>query len=110
MENTVFLDLNRRNMENNFKIAYWKEYGKSNGLEVDFVLYDSLHAVQLIQVTYISDLNEISPREISGILAGSKYFNCHELLVLTWDYEGDIIKNNEKIHFEPLWKWLLDLD
>ena len=28
MENTVFLELNRRNMENNFKTAYWKEYGK----------------------------------------------------------------------------------
>ena len=43
MENVVFLDLNKKSMENNFSLAYWKEYGKANGKEIDFVLYDSLN-------------------------------------------------------------------
>ncbi|KPV46620.1 hypothetical protein SE19_04760 [Acidiplasma aeolicum] len=109
MENIVFLDLNKRGMENNFSIAYWKEYGKADGKEIDFVLYDSLKIIQLIQVTYISDISDINSREISALLAGARYFKCHDLLIITWDYEGYIEKNGEKIIFIPLWKWLLNL-
>ena len=107
MENVVFLDLNKRSMENNFSIAYWKEYGKANGKEIDFVLYDSLKIIQLIQVTYISEMSEINSREILALLEGSRYFKCHDLLIITWDYEGDTVKEGEKIIFIPLWKWLL---
>ncbi len=109
MENLVFLELNKRGMENNFGIAYWKEYGKANGREIDFVLYDSFKVVQLMQVTYISDISEINSREISALLAGSRYFKCHDLIIITWDYEENIMKDGEKIIFMPVWKWLLKL-
>ena len=109
MENIVFLDLNKKSMENNFSIAFWKEYGKANGKEIDFVLYHSLKAIQLIQVTYISDISDINSREIAALLAGASYFKCHDLLIITWDYEGDMEKDGEKIIFIPLWKWLLNL-
>ena len=109
MENVVFLDLNKKSMENNFSIAFWKEYGKANGKEIDFVLYHSLKAIQLIQVTYISDISDINSREIAALLAGASYFKCHNLLIITWDYEGDMEKDGEKIIFIPLWKWLLNL-
>ncbi len=109
MENTVFLELYKRSMENNFSIAYWKEYGKTNGKEVDFLLYEEFKIMELIQVTYISDLKEINNREISGLLAAAKYFKCNNLLIITWNYEGEIIENDEKIIFKPLYKWLLNL-
>ena len=109
MENVVFLDLNKKSMENNFSISYWKEYGRADGKEIDFILYDSLKTIQLIQVTYISDISDINSREIAALLAGARYFKCHNLLIITWDYEGDTVRDGEKIIFIPLWKWLLNL-
>ena len=32
---------------------------------------------------------------------------CKDLLVITWDYEGEEIISNRKVKFVPLWKWLL---
>ncbi len=110
MENIVFLELNYRCRKNNLNISYWKEHGKANGKEVDFVVSDSLKIAELIQVTYASELNEIEPREISALLSAAKYFESHKLLIITWDYKGIITENNEKIIFIPLWEWLLNLN
>jgi len=110
MENIVFLELNHRCIENNLDISYWKEYGKANGKEVDFVVSDSLKILELIQVTYTSALSEIEKREISALLSAAKYFESHKLLVITWDFKGIITENNEKIIFIPLWEWLLNLN
>ena len=81
--------------------------GKANGEEIDFILYDALKTIQLIQGTHISDIGEINSRKILTLLAGSKYFKCHNLFFITWDYDGDMVKDGEKIIFIPLWKWLL---
>ena len=108
MENNVFLELYKRSLENNTNVAYWKEYGKSNGKEIDFVLYDSMNVLELIQVTFISEKNEIKERETSSLISGSKLLNCHKLTIITWDCEGEIKLKNEKITLIPLWKWLLN--
>jgi len=106
----ALLELNHRCIENNLDISYWKEYGKANGKEVDFVVSDSLKIVELIQVTYASDVSQIEKREISALLSAAKYFEAHKLLIITWDYKGIIKENNEKIIFIPLWEWLLNLN
>lgn len=109
MENCCFIELFRRKDSGNFEISYWKEYGTAEGREVDFVLYDQLKVIQLIQVSYIERKEDINKREISALMLASKELKCDNLLMITWDYEAEEKIEGKKIKFIPLWKWLLGL-
>ena len=98
MENAVYLELIRRNYGD---IYYWKEYGKSKGKEVDFVIAKNFQVEEIIQVTYATDY--VEEREIDAIKKSKRELNPKKITVITWDYER---KENE-INFVPLWKWLL---
>ena len=65
MENLVFLELKKKELNNIFEIFYWKDY---QGREVDFVVKEGLKVKQLIQVTYASGRDEIEKREIRSLL------------------------------------------
>ena len=105
MENVVFLELLREmNEKPSLEIFYWKDYQQN---EVDFIVKEGLKIKQLIQVTYASGKDEIERREMKSLLKASKMLKCKDLLVITWDYEGEEIISNRKIKFVPLWKWLL---
>ena len=99
MENIVFLQLRREGRE----IYY------HHGKEVDFVIKEGLKVKQLIQVTYVSSRNEIKKREIKALLKASEELKCKDLLMITWDYEGEEEIKGKKIKFKPLWKWLLKM-
>lgn len=104
MENIVFLQLYRwKDRESTFEISYWKEYGKSEGMEVDFVISKEDHVEQLINVTYASSFEDINPGEIKSLLKASKELKCKNLKIITWDFfkEGEIT-------YIPLWYWLLN--
>ncbi len=88
MENACFINLISRKESEQFEISYWKEYGKADGKEVDFVVYDALNVRELIQVSYISSKEELNKREESALLLASKELNCNNLSVITWDYES----------------------
>jgi len=60
----------------------------------------------LIQVTYASGKDEIEKREIKGLINASGGVKCKNLLIITWDYEGDIEAEGKTIKCLPLWKWL----
>ncbi|MCK4429639.1 MAG: ATPase, partial [Candidatus Aenigmarchaeota archaeon] len=62
---------------------------------------------QLIQVTYISNLTELEPRETKNLIKSSKELKCNNLLIITWDEENEIKQDNKTIKLIPLWKWLL---
>jgi predicted AAA+ superfamily ATPase len=105
MENLVFLELKKLELENLIEgIFYWKDYQQH---EVDFVVKEGLEIKQLIQVTYASGKDEIEKREIRSLLKAGKLLKCEGLLIITWDYEDEIKVNNKTIKFLPLWKWLL---
>ena len=89
----------------------WREYGKADGREVDFIVNDGLKVRLLIQVTYASGRDEIDKREIKGLLNAGEIFKRDgpELLVITWDYEAVEDVKGKKIKFVPLWKWLLNI-
>ncbi|MGB9760401.1 MAG: ATP-binding protein, partial [Thermoproteota archaeon] len=106
MENTVALELMRRKSLKT-EIFYWKEYGKRDGNEVDFVVREGMEVKRLIQVTYASSKEEIEKREVKSLIKASEELRCNELLVITWDYEGDLEAENRRIKCLPLWKWLL---
>lgn len=103
MENVVAIELFRRKEFNpNLEIFYLR-----NNYEVDFVVKGGTEVKQLIQVTYASNKDEIEKREINALIKASELLNCKNLLIVTWDYEDEIIVKNKKIVLKPLWKWLL---
>ena len=92
-ENTVFIELKRREKE----LYYWK--GKN---EVHFVIKNKDHTLTAINITY-SD--EIDKRETKGLLEFKNKFKSKvkELIIITKNLE----KKTEGIIYIPLWKWLL---
>lgn len=86
------------------EIYYWKD---TSGLEVDFVLARGPEVMQLIQVCY--DLENIitRERELKSLVKASKELECTDLLVITWDYEGEEDFKCSRVRFVPMWKWLL---
>jgi predicted AAA+ superfamily ATPase len=106
MENLVAIELQRtRSKSPLIEIFYWKD---QQGREVDFVIRDGLPVKQLIQVTNASNREEIQKREITGLLRAEEEFKCSNLLVITWEYEGEEIADGCKIVYRPLWKWLME--
>jgi len=105
MENLVFLELKKKELKNVFELFYLKK----NSKEIDFVIKEGLNIKQLIQVTYASNKDEINKREIENLEKAYDLFKKDkpELLIITWDYEDVLKKNNLEIKCIPLWKWLL---
>lgn len=101
MENLVFQELKRQGKEVYF-------YSQPLDYEVDFVVREGLKIKQLIQVCYSLEREETKKREIKGLLKASKDLKCSNLLIITFDYEGEEKIKNKKIKFIPLWKWLLE--
>lgn len=105
IENTVAAQLLRKRSDNPFiDVYYWKDY---QHWEVDFVVKEGLGVRQLIQVCYDIDNFNTKERELKAILKASKELECDNLLVITWDHEGEEDLKGKKIEFVPLWKWLL---
>jgi len=104
VENLVFLELKKKELEGKIEIFYWKDY---QGREVDFVIREGMGIKQLIQVTHASGKDEIEKREISSLMKASELLRCKDLVVITWDYEDEERIGDKKIKFIPLWKWLL---
>ena len=90
------------------KIYY---YRTKEGYEVDFMVEHNNTAKQLVQVSAVSNFDEIDKREIRALLHAKKELNCDNLAVITDNYEGveqiSWFGIKAKITFTPLWKWLL---
>lgn len=103
IENIVFIELCRRSEYfAKFQVYYWKEYGKAEGREVDFVIMDGNTVIELINVTFASSREGVPEREISGLLMAAKELKSIRKTIITWDY----LESGE-ISFTPLWYWLL---
>lgn len=108
MENVVFLHLMRMIEFNpNLRVYYFR----FNSREIDFLVKEGLNIKQLIQVTYANDKDEIDKREVDSLEKAYELFKKDkpELLIITWDYEDVIKRNNLEIKCMPLWKWLLQM-
>ena len=102
-ENAVFIELKRRNTQND------RLYYSDVSYEIDFVKVEKNKVSNLIQVTYASSKDEIKKRETENLLNGAVKLKCNDLLVITWDYETVETVKGKKIKFIPLWKWLLSI-
>ncbi len=96
LENQVFLHLRRKNKE----IFYFKEKG-----ECDFVFKEKEKIAGAIQVCYSLTEDNLK-REVSGLLEALKKFNLKKGLILTYNQEDTLQKNNKEIAIKPAWKWM----
>lgn len=104
LENIVAIELVRRKARNDSsEIFYWKDYQQR---EVDFVVKQEKHVVELIQVTGISGLEELDKREVSALLIASEELKCNHLKIITTDVDKEIKTGGKKIILIPLWRWL----
>ncbi|MDG6980505.1 MAG: ATP-binding protein [Nitrososphaerota archaeon] len=104
MENCALVELARRSSYfSDFQVYYWKEYGKAEGAEVDFVVVQGGKAAELVQVTYATAADGLDAREVDSLRKASAELGCKKLVVLTWDYRD----RRGGVEFVPLWEWLL---
>lgn len=107
-ENTVAIEIKKREVSCRRKIYYWKNIQQE---EVDFVIVEGTKVVQLIQVCYDTSEIKVKEREVRALLKAGKELKCKRLLVVTGNYEAEEeiewFGLKGKIEFIPLWKWLI---
>lgn len=87
----------------NLEIYYWRD---QKDREVDFVVRDNGQTQKLVQVSYVSGAAEIAERETVSLERASQDLNCNNLILITWDYEGEIKLGGKTIVSLPLGKLL----
>ncbi len=98
LENTVFIELKRRNKE----IYYFADKH-----ECDFVIKEGTEIVAAIQACYA--LDEVNKeREINGLIEAMEKFKLREGTILTFEQTEEIIVQNNKIRILPVYRWIMD--
>lgn len=102
LENVVCIELLRRNKRLNNEVFYYKD----PSFECDFVVTHGSSVQQLIQVSYDITSPKTRARELNGLVKAARKFNCHNLILLTFDTKEQIELNGEIIHILPATEWL----
>lgn len=66
-----------------------------------------MQVTQLIQVSWDIHDQETRQREIDGLLEASAATGCQNLIIITFDEEGEIIEQGQQIQIIPVWKWTI---
>jgi len=103
LENVVFIELLRRQYKLELDLFYYKT---RNDKEIDFVCRKGHIVEQLIQVCYDISKPKTLKRELDALIEASSELACDKLILITWDKEDVIEKNEYKIQLVPAWKWL----
>jgi len=98
MENAVFSEFVKRGLEPNTDIFCYKT---KDGKEVDFLVKQD-NKSKLIEVTY-----ELDGDHIKKVKRAMEELNLKKALIITWDDEDVVIKDNREIKVVPLWKLLV---
>lgn len=98
MENLAAVELKRRGRE--FYYYLLKERN-----EIDFVIRENREITEVIQVTY--DKDGIRDREETMGLETARELGAKKLTLITWFHESEETKTGIKVHYIPIWKWLL---
>ena len=104
MENLVLGEILRRGNKLNQDVFYYKT---RNGREVDFIIREGLRVKNIIQVSRGIEDSEAGKREFKSLAEASQELGCDDLIIITWDKEGEEIFKGKKVKLIPLWKWLL---
>ncbi len=96
LENAVFWELRRQSKE----LYYFNE----NNKECDFVVCKNSQPMQLIQVCWHLNAENLA-REQNGLLDAMNYFNLDEGFIITFDQEDKILVENKTIYVVPFWQF-----
>lgn len=103
LENTVFIELLRREFKPELDLFYYKT---RNDREIDFVCRKGHVISQLFQVCYDISNSKTLKRETDALFEAAAELKCSNMLLITWDTEKTIQKDELKIELVPAWKWL----
>jgi predicted AAA+ superfamily ATPase len=101
LENLIFVELKRRNKD----IYYYKNKNKT---EVDFIIKEGAVIKEVIQAAYDISLEKTKNREINSIKQSMTELDLPEGLIVTYDFEDEILFDNKRIIIKPAYKWLLE--
>lgn len=107
LENTVFIELLRRQFKPGLDLFY---YHTRNNREVDFICRKGHKIEMLIQVCYDITNQKTLKREISALVEASAELACTNMILITWDNEGAIEHKDSIIILIPAWKWLCGIE
>lgn len=102
LENSVFMELKRRNKE----IFY---YNTANHLEVDFFVREKGKRDELIQVSRSIDNAKTKARELKSMETALSETGIKEGLLLTYDKSGSVKTPSGKITIMPVYQWMLGM-
>ncbi len=71
------------------------------------MIKEGLCVKELIQVCYSID-EKTEEREIRSLIKAMDEFQLKEGLVITEDLDKEVVVDNKKIVYKPLWLWLLE--
>ena len=81
-------------------------YRTRNDREIDFVCRKGYQTDQLIQVCYDIASPKTLKREIDALVEASSELACTNLLLITWNREEVILRNELPIQVISTCKWL----
>ena len=102
MENTVFLELKRRELE----IFYLQDRYS----ECDFIVSDRGVIVHAIQVTYNMSDKETRKREIKGLMSACRRFNLQKGVIISYEESEEFVVDGVEVSVIPLFEFLLDFE
>lgn len=98
LENLVAMELRKQGKE---------LYFMKNGQECDFVIQQDSSELLPIQVSYDIDDPDTRAREVNGLIAGCRFVQTKQGLILTMDQQDSFEENGISIEVMPVWKYLL---
>lgn len=109
MENLAAIEIKRRMAywHRDWSLYYWKGPRQE---EVDFLLRKSGRTRALVQITRASGRNEIKERELKSLLSASADQRCSNLIMISWDYSGEIKLGSKMVKVVPFLRWLVDYE
>ena len=102
LENTVFLELKRRQKE----IYY---YHSANGSEVDFIIRDGVKITELIQVCVSIEDEKTQARERDALIAAMDETGLARGFILTKNTRKIIELEGKIIEVMPVYQWMLQV-
>lgn len=107
--NLFLINPETRLLENLVAITLYRKYGEglyyyNYGVEVDFYIPSEQTGVQ---VSYEMSGTDTRNREITALLKLNSYKPLRRMLIITYNEESSVERDNVSIEIVPIWKWLL---
>ena len=104
LENMVFIELLRRGYDLKKSLFH---YRTSNDKEVDFVIRDGRKVTSLIQVSYDISKAKTREREFDALVKASEELKCDNLLLITWNQNGEEEYKGKMINILSVNEWFI---